>query len=103
MFPITESGFSKEVLDRPSSLKASVFFSSTSSNTQQWIPIKKQFDVGSCLPYRLLDLQEESSCVREDLTVAVPCNGKNHCISGACFQARGLASSAIKQISMGLL
>ena len=96
MFPITESGFSKEVLDRPSSLKACVFFSCTLSNTQPQIPIKKQFDLGSCLPSRLLDLQEESSCVREDLTVAVSCNGKNHCISGVCFQARGLVSSAIK-------
>lgn len=50
VFPITESGFSKEVLDRARSLKACVFFSSISSNTQQWIPIKKQFDLGSCLP-----------------------------------------------------
>lgn len=103
VFPITESGFSKEVLDRARSLKACVFFSSISSNTQQWIPIKKQFDLGSCLPSRLLDLQEESSCVWEDLIVAVSCNGKNHCISGVSFQASGLVPSAIKQISTCLL
>lgn len=90
VFPITESGFSKEVLDRASSLKACISFSSTSSNTRQLIPIKKQFGLGSCLSSRLLDLQEESSFVREDITVTVSYNGKNHCISGVCFQARGL-------------
>ena len=89
MFPITESGFSKEVLDRPSSLKACVFFSSTSSDTQQWIPIKKQFDVGSCLPSRLLDLQEESSCVREDLTVAGPVMGRTTVSLGRAFKPGG--------------